>query len=79
MIGASFLYFSAPVEDAILTEPYIHAMATSDVKEQLGVNALGAGGEVRIGNDRWIKTVAGVDAAEVNLLRCGCVGRIVSL
>jgi hypothetical protein len=38
-----------------------------------------ARGEVRIGNGRWIKTVARVDAAEVNLLRRGCVGRIASL
>jgi hypothetical protein len=79
MIGASLLYFSAPVECAVLAKPHIHTMATSDIKTQLGIYALGTGGGVRVGNDRWIKTVAGVDTAEVNLLRCGCVGRIVSL
>jgi hypothetical protein len=42
VIGASLPCFSAPVEDAILAKSHVHAMAMSDIKKQLGINALGA-------------------------------------
>ena len=79
MIWPPFFDFSSPIKNAILAKTYTPTMATPDIKDELGMQALRAGGRVNIGDNIGIKTVPGVYAAEVDLVCHGGVCWIVSL
>ena len=79
MIRLPLFDFSSPVKNAILAKTYIPTMAASDIKDELGMHALWAGGRVNIGENIGIKTVPGVYATEVDLVCHGGVCWIVSL
>ena len=69
VVGASLFYLSAPVENAILAQTHVLAMAAADIQDHLGMGTLRAGRGTSIRNDIRVKAVARVDAAEVDLLR----------
>jgi hypothetical protein len=79
MIGPPFFVFSSPIKYAILAKTHIPTMAISDIKNELGMYNLSAGRRVNIGGDSGIKTVPGVNAAEVDLVCHGGVCWIVPL
>ena len=63
--GVTHFRFPTPIEDAILTEPCINTMTYPDIKQQLRVGALWAGGEIGKWGDGGVEAVAGVDRAEI--------------
>ena len=76
MVRVPLLGFSAPIKYAALTETDIQPVADSYVEKELSVYAFWAGGRIYRRRQRWIVTVAGVDAAEVGnfngkIVTCG--------
>ena len=67
MVGAARFDFPTPVKDTILAQSHVSAMAPTDIKKHLGVDALRTSRRTCIGKNGRIKAVVWVDTAEVDL------------